>query len=306
MQKEITVIDTSESAVESAFIERYAACPVCATASLQSDFRVDVLGLHLTWDRCGSCGLVFQNPRLSESTLAMLYAKTAYFGKDTSNPLSGYVDYVKNDPIRIAQSHRRIERIKNVTGIQTGRLLDIGSASGFFGYAAQQQGFDVTCVDPDQDLSEFGRKNYGLKFLTVTFDQCSLEPNSFDVITLWGTDSHFMHPLESFAKLEQLLKPGGLMCMNYQDFGHWVRLIFPNLKANWNALYNLTDRSFDEIMSRTGMSLVYRGLEWQTVTFDHIFRLLHFRTPPLVGNKPISLPAVSFRFVIAKKPDQVD
>jgi SAM-dependent methyltransferase len=283
------------------FIDRYEQCPLCGSTQLTADFTFDINGAHLTWDRCSECRLVFQNPRLTEESIRSLYASTSYFGSNASNRLSGYVDYVKNDPMRIIQSRSRVAQIQKISGIKGGRLLDIGSASGFFGVAAREAGFEVTCLEPDAQLSEYGRTQYGLDFWCDTFDSCNIEPNSFDAITLWGTDSHFMHPLHSFEKIAEVLKTDGVLAMNYQNFDHVIRQVFPRIKVGWNVMYNFSDRSFDVLLRKLGLTLIYRGLEWQTVSVDHLFRVVRWKQPPAFRKGFLTLPAVSFPLVIAVK-----
>jgi SAM-dependent methyltransferase len=233
--------------------------------------------------------------------IAALYHSQDYFGREGFSHSAAYVDYLRYDRFRIEQSRRRMRRIIEVTGTRRGRLLDVGSASGFFGVAAREAGFDVTCIEPDVDLAAHGSKAYGLTFLADTLENCSLECERYDVITLWGTNSVLLHPLRSFEQLVRALKPGGVLAMNSQDFDHWIRRIFPRLMIGWNVMFNLSNRSLDLLMQKLGLSLIHRGLEWQIVAVDHIFRVLRVRAPAPLRSGVIVVPAVSFPLVIARK-----
>lgn len=305
MQTVFAQAGTLSNEIELSFIDRYANCPVCNSSALTSDFSFAIFGLRITWDRCEDCTLVFQNPRLTEESIRLLYEKTSYFGNDESNALSGYSNYEKEDHLRIAHSNKRISKIKAVSGISNGKLLDVGSASGFFGVSARSAGFDVTCVEPDARLSTYARDHYKLNAITSPFEGCVFEPNSFDAVTLWGTDSHFLHPLQSFEKIASVLRPGGVFAMNYQSFDHWIRIMFPKLKVSWNVMYNLTDRSFDVLMNKVGLSIVHRQIEWQTVSLDHLLHVIRFPSNVLLKSTNVTLPCVSFRFVVAIKNDRV-
>jgi SAM-dependent methyltransferase len=247
------------------------------------------------------CSLVFQNPRLAETAIAALYRSQDYFGRDRSSHSAAYVDYLRYDRIRIEQSRRRMRRIMEISGTRHGRLLDVGSASGFFGVAAREAGFDVTCIEPDVDLAAHGSKAYGLTFVAETLENCSLECERYDVITLWGTNSVLLHPLRSFEQLVGALKPGGVLAMNTQDFDHWIRRFFPRLMVGWNVMFNLSNRSLEVLMRKLGLTLIHRGLEWQIVAVDHIFRVLRMRAPAALRVGVIAVPAVSFPLIIARK-----
>jgi len=201
-------------------------CPLCDSGEITSAHAVDVGGTRLTWDRCKDCNLVFQNPRLAESAISALYGSQNYFGRECSGISAAYADYVRYDPIRIKQGRRRMRRIVDVAGVHGGRLLDVGSASGFFGVAAREAGFDVTCIEPDADLASYGSREYGLTFLVNILENCSLGCERYDVVTVWGTNSVLLHPLRSFEQLVASLKPDGVLAMNTQDFDHWIRRIF--------------------------------------------------------------------------------
>jgi SAM-dependent methyltransferase len=244
---------------------------------------------------------VFQNPRLSDSALAALYRSQDYFGREGSSHSAAYMDYVRYDRIRVEQSRRRMTRIINVSGVRSGRLLDVGSASGFFGLAAREAGFDVTCIEPDVALAAYGSKEYGLTFFADTLEHCSLDRERYDVITVWGSNSLLLHPLRSFEQLVCALKPGGVLAMNTQDFDHWIRRIFPRLMISWNVIFNLSNRSLDVLMRKLGLTLIHRGLEWQMVAVDHILRVLRVRAPAALRCGVIVVPAISFPLIIARK-----
>ena len=283
-----------------AFLPRYLTCPLCGSERLKCDFTILLqAGDLLSWDACSDCTLVFQNPQLSKELLAALYSQTNYFGREAGG-IPGYYDYAKADALRIAQSKRRLQRIARITGIRKGRLLDVGSATGFFGYAAKQRGFDVTCIEPDQQLAELGSKRYGLAFMAKPLESCSLPRERYDLVTIWGSDSDLLHPLDSFQQMADALRPGGALALTYQDFSHWLRMLIPSIKQRWNAMFNQTDRSFEVLAQKLGMTIVVEN-EWQTVTIDHICRHLSLPRLPFGARIPVRVPAVSFRFAILQK-----
>jgi hypothetical protein len=146
-------------------------------------------------DRRRDCTLVFQNLRLTEEALRQLYRGSDYFGLLMGSACGGYVDYVSDDPMRIAQSRRRLARIANVAGSRGGRLLDIASASRLTTQALRSPASSRT------PLVAYGRERYGLAFTIATLQACPLERGRCDVVTLWGAESYLLHPLHSFEKL---------------------------------------------------------------------------------------------------------
>jgi 2-polyprenyl-3-methyl-5-hydroxy-6-metoxy-1,4-benzoquinol methylase len=287
--------------VQLRFADKYRACPVCDSSSdLVPSFELALHGRTIHWDHCGRCGLTFQNPRLDVETIKSIYASDAYWGHEKGAEIV-YSRYEQQDYIRIRQSHRRLARIKRATGIAGGKLLDVGCATGFFSHVAQQHGFAPTGVDPSGPMVSFGRQRYGLDIRQQTLEEFDGERGAFDLVTLWGTDSHFLHPREGFAKLTAFLRPGGALAMNYQDFSHWIRIAFPGIKRSWNALSLLSTRTLRFLFDQLGLDVVYHRTEWQWAPLSHVFRVAKLPVPSFLQRVVCCVPAVSFPLVIARK-----
>lgn len=280
------------------FIDRYTSCPLCGDTSLTPEFNLSIFNSDLYWDRCLNCSLVFQNPRLETKSIENIYIAMDYWGIRNNTHTSAYRKYLENDHMRISNGHRRLNIINKVRCLTGGKLLDIGSATGSFGVAARQRGFDVTCVEPSEEIAKQGIERYGLNFEISTLECLDIKKGEYDIITLWGTDSHFLNPLTSFTKLLSGLKPGGLFCMNYQNFDHWIRLIFPGLKISWNAMYNLTDKSFSILMGICGMRELHRTIEWNRLPVTQVMGLVKFNAPSWADTISFSIPAISIPTVI--------
>ena len=269
-------------------------CPLCSSPRLKPEFSISIFDTMLSWDSCLACDLVFQNPRLDDETIQLIYKSEDYWN-------TAYSNYEEQEETRVEESRVRLKKIMSVTGLQPGKLLDVGCATGFFAAAAKEKGFLVKGIDPSPELAEFGRKRHGIEIECDILEGVRLEDEFYDLITLWGTDSHFLNPLEGFQKLVRSLKPGGIFCMTYQNFRHWVRIFFPGIKKSWNALYNLSPKSLQVLFDKVGLEIILHELEWRKTTLGHIGRMA--KMPSFLGfqNQIISVPALSFPLVIARK-----
>ena len=98
-----------------------------------------------------------------------------------------------------------------------------------------------------------------------------------------------------------LLRPGGYLAMNYQDFDHPIRRLRPAMKTGWNVMFNLSDRSFSVLTNRAGFEVVHRaGNEWHLTTLRHICHHWYVPSPPVFSRIPLMVPAISFRWVLAR------
>lgn len=283
------------------FIPKSEHCPLCGSDNIAPEFFLILENRKISWYFCKVCDLVFQNPRLDEKTIKEIYASGVYWGEKNVVGFSVYSQYQDDDYIRFRQSKLRLKKIMDITGIKSGRLLDVGCATGFFGFVAAKYGFQVTGIEPSAKMADFGRLNYNLNIQCATLEDSNLEKDFYDIVTLWGTDSHFLNPRQGFEKIVFSLKPGGILAMNYQNFRHWIRFLFPRLKKTWNAIYNLSDKSMAFLLKELNLHLLYKGLEWQWVSWDHFFHIIKLPSPGVLKKKVIFLPAISFPLIIAKK-----
>ena len=99
--------------------------------------------------------------------------------------------------------------IKNVTGLQMGSLLDIGSGTGHFADTMKKAGWKVNGIEINKKARDFSVSRFGLEIIGP--DRISeLEANSFDCITLWHVLEHFHDPLKYSSDILKLLKPDGV------------------------------------------------------------------------------------------------
>ena len=141
--------------------------------------------------------------------------------------LSSYSDAV--DPVFVSQNRDRIvtfrKTLSNVlhklgeTDGKGRRLLDIGCAGGAFPVAARDLGFDPVGVEPSRWLADYGRRTYGLDIRNGILQEGMFPGDSFDVVTLWDVIEHVPDPHQLLTLVNSLLKPGGLLLVNYPDVG---------------------------------------------------------------------------------------
>ena len=270
-------------------------CPICDGSPVTPAYQISAFGAQVGYSICNACGFIFQNPRLTAESV-----RSAYVADDYWN--TAYHEYFKGDRLRMANSRRRVRFMEQAVGVKAkGKLLDIGSATGIFAVAARDAGYSVRCIEPSEEIAKIGRDAYGLDFTVSTWEDAEVEPGSYDAVTLWGTDSHFLDPLPAFRKIAAALRPGGVFAMNYQDFDHPIRKIFPDLKTGWNVMFNLTGRSIDKIMQLCGLEIVAARMEWPLVSMGAVLRAVRRPSFPLAERIVLPVPSVSYRAIAAVK-----
>jgi 2-polyprenyl-3-methyl-5-hydroxy-6-metoxy-1,4-benzoquinol methylase len=96
--------------------------------------------------------------------------------------------------------------------LNTGKLLELGSGSGYDSVYLADHGFDVTAIDVSEDVIELSKKihvNSKVNFIAVDFFQDSTD-KKFDVIYDRGFLHNYKNRLqEIFEKLNALLTDNG-------------------------------------------------------------------------------------------------
>jgi ubiquinone/menaquinone biosynthesis C-methylase UbiE len=284
------------------FSQKVDACPLCNSTQIQKCFSLSFCGISISRDYCSMCGLIFQNPRLDAECIKRVYTSGIYWGEPYVSGISAYRSWDEKSEFKIRQSHRRIKKILQLTGLNGGKLLDVACATGFFAYVAREYGFEVVGLDPSPQMVNRGRKIYGVEIYCAMLEEFDLPDNEYDLLTLWSADSHFLNPLEGFSKLARTIKHGGFLVMNYQDSSHWIRSVVPGLKKNWNVLYHLSKRTLEYLMEKIGLTIVHYYTEWQLVPLDHLFRVMGLPDPRFLAKIVVSIPAIGHPVVIARKP----
>lgn len=175
--------------------------------------------------RCRRCGLIYQNPQLSQAELAAHYPQE-------------YLPYQQDSAARpsavaqLSRSHAlnrlcdRVERYRP----QHGRLLDVGCATGSFLVAMQQRGWQVQGVEPVAHAAAQARQVFSLEVFVGLLEEAAYPDATFDVVTLWDVLEHVADVRATLSEVARILKPGGLLAFSVPNPASLEARLFG---ANW-------------------------------------------------------------------------
>jgi len=180
--------------------------------------------------RCRDCGLVYINPVLDAQMILAGYEE----GTDET--------FVSQNAARERTFAKCLKTIEKYCP-QKGRILDVGTAGGAFLHVCKERGWDVAGCEPNRWLCQWAGEHYGIPVSPGTlFDQHYAE-GSFDVITLWDVLEHTPDPNKVLTECRRLLKPQGLLVINYPDFGSWIARL---MNRKWVFLLSVHLFYFDK------------------------------------------------------------
>ena len=176
-------------------------CPLCGDVRYRELKRFPdgvVVG------ECLGCGLVYTPLRHPEPDTVHGHAPLA-------DLLERYGPIVRGERrhyrARVYQDYlRRIAR--HASGR---RLLDVGSAHGFFLTEARRRGFEVAGVESHPDMAAFARQALGLTVAQGLWSEVDPPPEPFDVITFNDSLEYMPDPVGALRKAAGLLAPNGLV-----------------------------------------------------------------------------------------------
>jgi 2-polyprenyl-3-methyl-5-hydroxy-6-metoxy-1,4-benzoquinol methylase len=152
---------------------------------------------------CNHCGLVYLNPRPTESVLIDFFSN--------SKAIDLYSDMVESTKVERYDLifNPLADFIINKYGDDGGSLLEVGCGSGLFleTMATKADSWSLKGVEPSQGAVDIcNKKNIdvfhgGLESLN--------DSDAYDVIVFWAVFDHFFDPFTIVEKTHKLLKKGG-------------------------------------------------------------------------------------------------
>jgi len=198
------------------------ACAVCTSNESEPLYR----GL----ERCRECGFVWADYELTGDDLQSIYSHDYFVGAE-------YPNYLNERPILELNFRTVLKELKRWK--PNGRLLEVGSAYGFFLNLAKAN-YDVIGVDISAEACAFARtlglEVYAGDFLDVVFPEAS-----FDVVVCLATLEHLQRPDLYIQKISQLLKPGGIFYCTTIDRESWLARV---MGSRWRMIHPPTHVSY--------------------------------------------------------------
>jgi SAM-dependent methyltransferase len=208
---------------------------------------------------CRSCGLLYESPRYSHQIIVAGYAASQDAGHDSQRGM------------RVRSFVRALRQLRKQLPPPGSRILDIGTAGGAFLEAATQYGYDAYGMEPSRYLVEQGRLR-GLKVDQGTIDSHTFEPASFDLICLWDVLEHLTDPKAALREVARLLKPDGVVLVNYPDIGTLQAKVAG--RRFWWLLsvhvQHFDRRSIRDICERVGLEAFAFKRYWQILEFGYL------------------------------------
>jgi 2-polyprenyl-3-methyl-5-hydroxy-6-metoxy-1,4-benzoquinol methylase len=168
--------------------------------------------------RCDCCDFVFTNPRMPADKLALYYTKNYNLeGLPVPRSLEEFLSSEYKD-IWFTKE-RDLNLILSVK--TTGRILDVGCASGTLLWLAKQKGFEVKGVEVARGAARFARNILGMDVVCGQLADAHFRDGEFDVVTMIHVLEHMPDPCQVLRDTYRVLKEDGVLLVVVPNFASW-------------------------------------------------------------------------------------
>jgi 2-polyprenyl-3-methyl-5-hydroxy-6-metoxy-1,4-benzoquinol methylase len=195
-------------------VDRMSRCPLCGGAIAVTDrFGAPAL------DRCERCGSCFA--REGHLDALRSYATDEYLARNEEQLHAEQRRYEARVRLRWVRSH-----------LESGTLLDVGAAAGYFVEAACAAGLSARGIEPSPALGAFARERLGVAVQTAFAEDAPTE-DSADAASMWHVLEHAEDPIAMLGAVAANVRAGGLVFLEVPNIASPVAR---GLGRRWPAL----------------------------------------------------------------------
>lgn len=238
-------------------------CPICGDSSLSHyintrDYFLSKEQFNL--QKCEACGLIMTNPFPEGNDMMKYYQSDIYFSHP--NKQKSIFAFIYNF---VKKFNLKYKLKVSTSSLEKGRLLDIGCGSGDFLNLAQQTGWEVYGIEPNNEARMFAQQQLN-KPILLPEEINSLPKSSFDLITMWHVLEHVENINDQVESIIALLKPNGRLVVALPNILSYDAKFYKSYWAGLDVPRHLYHFSFDTIrhlMTKKGFKFLKREpLKW--------------------------------------------
>lgn len=176
-------------------------CPFCKSKNIKLKNRNSESNLY----KCKKCNSLFRKYFLPVST----DYSSKYFIEDYKNQYGKTYEEDEENLKRLAKN--RLEIIKNIK--PAGKILDLGSAMGFFLKEASLNGYETEGIEISEYAANYCVKNLNLNVHNISLLDFEYKEKEYDIITAWYVLEHICDFDKLLKNILFSLKEGGIISL---------------------------------------------------------------------------------------------
>ena len=243
-------------------------CPLCSSKSKYS-FKVN----GYTIRDCEVCSHRFAEIRANKYHTEEVYSDSYFTGGG-----AGYPDYLIESEMLRKRGSMYANKIEKYA-TERGRILDVGAAAGFILQGFIDKGWEGVGVEPNQKISDYGRKELGLDIVQTPFEDFKTD-EKFSLISMIQVIPHFYQQRQAFENAANFLKKDGLLLIETWSrnsisaklFGKKWHEYSPPSVLHWYSLEGLTN-----FLKEFNFKKVANGRPPKNISGKHVKSLIKYK-----------------------------
>jgi len=150
--------------------------------------------------QCRICGLIYQNPRMTEGEYQKYYSEQYYAGWE----------YLKSAEQKIGEYEDKFLKLEQILPSK-GMLLDVGCATGHFMKTGKNRGWEVMGTEISEWSANYAKEQFDLEIRQCKLEEAMFKNGQFDVVNLSHVAEHLPSPSKTLKEIFRILKKDGLL-----------------------------------------------------------------------------------------------
>ncbi|MCD7899669.1 MAG: class I SAM-dependent methyltransferase [Bacteroides sp.] len=239
----------------------FKSCPLCRRRRIKhtltcTDFSASNEQFELF--ACEDCGFTFTQGFPSGTSIDKYYQSSNYISHSDTN--KGIINSVYHQ-VRKHMLRRKVRLVIRESHRSSGRLLDIGTGTGYFANAMKRRkNWEVEAVEKNADARAYALNKFGLEVKPESALK-SYPEESFDVITLWHVMEHIEELKKLWDNLYRILTSKGILIVAVPNRASYDAKKYG---AQWAAydvprhLWHFTPATIHKLAARHGFIMAER------------------------------------------------
>jgi 2-polyprenyl-3-methyl-5-hydroxy-6-metoxy-1,4-benzoquinol methylase len=252
-------------------------CPICNCSSI----RKVVTNIQDDFDvfKCNSCSLEFLHPIPNDAYISSLY--TAQYYK------SWGIEKNENDIVANMKKRTFLKRIKLIQKCcVSGKILDVGTASGFFLEVAKEKGFEPFGVELSEYSSNLAKRKFGNeRIFRGTIENAPFPKNYFDCIAMSDLLEHVSDPKQTLSTARNFLKDSGIIMIMTPDTDSFSHKLMGTRWTQYKVehLFYFNKKSINTLCNMTGFKVVKLTRAWKSMNLAYLNTQFQVYRHPIIS-----------------------